>query len=149
MKSFEIVQVSLKSATVGMFAHRNVIYSERLKLTHLKGFHRYHYLKWVAQTLCDPMAYTVHGIFQARILEWVAMPSSRGSSQPRDQTQVSRIAGRFLTSWDTREVHYLRMKIKQVCVFFFFFSNLSISRKTFNKYTHQHSWLQATETKVG
>ena len=37
------------------------------------------------------------GILQARILEWVAMPSSRGSSQPRDQTQVSRIAGRFFT----------------------------------------------------
>ena len=66
------------------------------------------------------MAYTVHGIFQARILEWIAMPSSRGSSQPRDQTQVSRIAGRFFTSWDTREVHYLRMKLKQVCLFFFF-----------------------------
>ena len=37
------------------------------------------------------------GIFQARILEWVAVPSSRGSSQPRDQTQVSHIAGRFFT----------------------------------------------------
>ena len=37
------------------------------------------------------------GIFQARILEWVAMPSSRGSSQPRDQTQVSHIAGEFFT----------------------------------------------------
>ena len=37
-------------------------------------------------TLCNPMAYTVHGIFQARILEWVAFPFSRGSSQPRDQT---------------------------------------------------------------
>ena len=38
-----------------------------------------------------------HGILQARILEWVAMPSSRGSSQPWDQTQVSSIAGRFFT----------------------------------------------------
>ena len=37
------------------------------------------------------------GILQARILEWVAMPSSRGSSQPRDQTQISRIAGGFFT----------------------------------------------------
>ena len=35
-------------------------------------------------TICDPMDYTVHGIFQARILEWVAVPFSRGSSQPRD-----------------------------------------------------------------
>ena len=49
-------------------------------------------------TLCDPMDYTVHGILQARILEWVAFPFSRGSSQPRDQTQVSHIAGGFFTS---------------------------------------------------
>ena len=49
-------------------------------------------------TLCDPMDYTVRGILQARILEWVAFPFSRGSSQPRDQAQVSHIAGRFFTS---------------------------------------------------
>ena len=49
-------------------------------------------------TLCDPMDYTVHGILQARILEWVAFPSSREYSQPRDQTQVSHNAGRFFTS---------------------------------------------------
>ena len=54
-------------------------------------------------TLCDPMDYTVHGILQARILTWVAFPFSRGSSQHRDQTQVSCIAVRFLTSWATRE----------------------------------------------
>ena len=39
-------------------------------------------------TLCDPMDYTVHGILQARILKWVAVPFSRGSSQPRDQTTL-------------------------------------------------------------
>ena len=49
-------------------------------------------------TLCDPMDYTVRGILQARILEWVAFPFSRGSSQPRDRTQVSHTAGRFFTS---------------------------------------------------
>ena len=54
-------------------------------------------------TLCDPMNYTVHRILQARILEWVAFPFFRGSSQPRDQTQVFHIAGRFFTSWATRE----------------------------------------------
>ena len=54
-------------------------------------------------TLCDPMNYMVHGILQARILEWVTFSFSRGSSQPRDQTQVSRIAGRFFNSWATRE----------------------------------------------
>ena len=48
--------------------------------------------------LCDPMDYTVHGILQARKLEWVAFPFSRGSSQPRDQTQASHVVGRFLTS---------------------------------------------------
>ena len=46
-------------------------------------------------TLCDPMDHTVHGILQARILEWIAFPFSRGSSQPRDQTQVSHVTGRF------------------------------------------------------
>ena len=56
-------------------------------------------------TLCDPTDYTVQGILQAGILEWVAFPFSRGSSQPRDCTQVSCIAGRFFTSWATREAH--------------------------------------------
>ena len=50
-----------------------------------------------------PVVYTVHGILQARILEWVAVPFSRGSSQPRDGIQVSHITGRFFTSWATRE----------------------------------------------
>ena len=54
-------------------------------------------------TLCNPMDYTVHGILQARILEWVAFPFSRGSSQPRDWTQDSHIAGGFFTSWATRK----------------------------------------------
>ena len=49
-------------------------------------------------TLCNPMDYTVHGIFQARILEWVAFSFSRGSSQRRDPTQFSCIAGGFFTS---------------------------------------------------
>ena len=54
-------------------------------------------------TLCDPMDYTVHGILQARILEWVAFPFSRASSQPRDRTQVPCTAGGFFTSLATRE----------------------------------------------
>ena len=49
------------------------------------------------------MDYTVHGILQARILEWVDIPFSRRPSQPRDQTQVSHIAGRLFTNWATRE----------------------------------------------
>ena len=49
-------------------------------------------------SLWYPMDYTVHGILQARILEWVAFPFSRGSSQSRDRTQVSHIASGFFTS---------------------------------------------------
>ena len=52
---------------------------------------------------CDPVDYTIHGILQARILEWLAIPFSRGSSQPRDRTQVSRTAGGLFTSWANRE----------------------------------------------
>ena len=54
-------------------------------------------------TLCDPMDYIVLGILQARILEWISFPFSRDSSQPRDQVQASHIAGRFFTSWATKE----------------------------------------------
>ena len=54
-----------------------------------------------------PLDYTVYEIFQARILEWVAFPFSRGSSQHRDGPQVSRIASVFFTSWATREAHTL------------------------------------------
>ena len=58
--------------------------------------------------LCDPMdcslpGSSTHGISQARVLEWVAISSSRGSSQPRDRTRVSCIAGRRFTIWTTRE----------------------------------------------
>ena len=60
-------------------------------------------------TLCNhmdrsPPGFFVHGILQARILEWVSIPFSRGSSQPRDQTQVSSIAHSFFTIWATQEV---------------------------------------------
>ena len=59
-------------------------------------------------TLCDPRdcslpGSSVHGILQARILEWVSIPFSRGPSQPRDWTQVSCIAGKFFTIWATGE----------------------------------------------
>ena len=59
-------------------------------------------------TLCDPvdgnlLGFSVHGILQARILEWIAISFSRGSSQPRDRTQVSRIGGRCFNLSATRE----------------------------------------------
>ena len=52
---------------------------------------------------CSLLGASVHGILQARILVWVAISFSRGSSQPRNQTQASCIAGRFFTDWATRE----------------------------------------------
>ena len=54
-------------------------------------------------TLCDPMIHTVHGILEARILEWLAFSFSRGFSQSRDWTQVSCIVNRFFPSWAMRE----------------------------------------------
>ena len=77
------------------------------------------YCKWKWKSLsrvrlCGPMDYTVHGILQARVLEWVAIPFSRGSSQPRDQTQVSHIASRPFISWATREaLESLKEETKQ------------------------------------
>ena len=67
--------------------------------------------------LCNPKDYIVYGIFQARTLEWVAFPFSRGSSQPRDRTQVSHIAGGFFTSWATRGVPSERRPRRSVLVF--------------------------------
>ena len=55
----------------------------------------------VVSNSLPPLGLYSHGILQARILEWVAFPFSRGSSQPRDRTQVSRTVGRFFTSWAT------------------------------------------------
>ena len=92
-------------------------------------------------TRCDPMDYTVPGILQIRILEWVAFAFSKGSSQPRDWNQVSYFAGGFFTSWATREAlcfiqwmtntqksKYIgrrcRKQYWQKCWFFFFFFKL-------------------------
>ena len=83
-------------------------------------------------TLCDLMDYTVHGILQARILEWVAFPFSRGFSQPRDRIQVSCIAGGFFTSWATREAEQsmptprLGLLLTWLCCFHFTQPHISV-----------------------
>ena len=69
-------------------------------------------------TLCHPMdcstpAFPVQGILQARILEWVAIPSSRGSSQFKDWTQVSHITGGIFTIWATREAEVGSLSLLQ------------------------------------
>ena len=70
-------------------------------------------------TLCDPMDCrppdsSVHGILQAKTLDWIAMRSSRESSQARDWTQVSDIAGRFFTNWAIREALYIIIQFSSV-----------------------------------
>ena len=64
-------------------------------------------------TLCDPMDYTVHGILQAGVLEWVAFPFSRGSSQPRDQTRGQSKRNRSNVQC---EKTFLELKKNQICV---------------------------------
>ena len=69
----------------------------------------------LCQTLCDPIdcslqVSSVHGIFQAIVLEWVAISFSRGSSQSRAQTRVSGIVDRRFTIWATREVQFGQTK---------------------------------------
>ena len=81
------------------------------------------YLSWSDGTrcldfsfcLCDPMdcslpGSSINGIFPATVLEWVAISFSRGSSQPRDRTQVSHIVGRRFTIWATRQAPSLYLK---------------------------------------
>jgi len=77
-------------------------------------------------TLCNPMdcSLSVYGMLQARILEWVAISFSRGSSQPRDQTWVSLIAGRFFTVWATREAFKWENSRTWLTILFFFFKLL-------------------------
>ena len=62
-------------------------------------------------TLCDPMdcsppGFSLHRFLQSKVLEWVAIPFSRGSSQPQDWTQISCIASRFFAVWASREIIY-------------------------------------------
>ena len=70
-------------------------------------------------TLCDPMdcslpGSSVHGIFQAIVLEWIAISFSRGSSRPRDRTRVSHIVDRRLTVWATGEIYIHMQKSETV-----------------------------------
>ena len=73
---------------------------------------------------CSPPGPSVHGILQARMLEWVAMPFSRGSSRPRDQTPVSCIAGRFFTIWATSPIVTGNRSTSHFSSFSFYFMHL-------------------------
>ena len=93
---------------------------------------KYVLLAQLCLTLCDPMDCSppvsfVHGIHKARILEWVAIPLSRGSSRPRDQTWLSLIAGRFLTIGATRRKHKGKRPLFFHRFLFFFITGVAIS----------------------
>ena len=127
---------SLRHWTGPIFSHYTLEWLYWL----LKGFKHYHEVKWSqvtksCLTLCDPMdcsllCSSVHGIFQARILEWIAISFSRESSWPKDRTQVSHTVGRCFTVWATGEVqtlsydlaipflgiHLKKQKIKKVLI---------------------------------
>ena len=62
---------------------------------------------------CSLPGSPIHGIFQVRVLEWVAISLSKGSSQPRDWTQISHIAGRCFIVWATREALYFNASVKK------------------------------------
>ena len=123
MPSFPCLSISISRARPGGLNHVRFIHEEKETQRREGGqdkcfepfwllWQKYHRLGRLSEmkvtqlcpTFCNPMDYTVHGILQARILELVAFPFSRGSSQPRNRTQVSRTADGFFTSWATREV---------------------------------------------
>ena len=80
-----------------MANHYNIVISLQLKFKKLIYILKIVKVAQLCLTLCNCMDYTVHGILQAKILEWVAILFSRGSSQSRDQIQVSCIAGKLFT----------------------------------------------------
>ena len=86
-----------------------VLYAFFFRLFSIIGYYRESGGPQSCPAICDPMDYTVREILQARILEWIAFPFSRWSSQPRDQTQVSHTVGRFFTSWATWYYKILRI----------------------------------------
>ena len=119
----------------------------------------------VCLTLFDPLdcnlpGSSIHGIFQARILEWIAIPFSRGSSRPRDWTWLSHIAGRLFTVWTTIP-ECLKKKKKRVTFNWFFFScylanclyhmenkfsTLRVAQKNNHLIVHLPYWLQICPT---
>ena len=78
---------------------------------------------------CNPPGFSVHAIFQTRILQWVAMPSSRESSQPRDQNRVSCIAGGFVTAEASREAHWKIHPLPIELIYMHYIQEMSSMRK--------------------
>ena len=107
----KIIQMYINKALLSNVVY-SLIYSVVCSFAYSLNIHKVKSESEVAQsypTLCDAMdcslpVSSVHRIFQARVLKWVAISFSRGSSRPRDQTWVSHIVGRCFTIWASREV---------------------------------------------
>ena len=100
---------------------------------------------------CSQPGSSVHGILQGRILEWASMPSSWGSSWPKDQTRVSSIAGGFFTIWATREAHnyisgYYSLALEEKTCPRVWFSLLTIVLLSMGSQRVGHNW--ATEQQI-
>ena len=93
---------------LGILQGKNIQIEGKHRMVQITHLNQWVEVAQLCPTLCDPMDYTVHRILQTRILQWVAFPFSRGSFQPRDGTRVSHIAGRFFTSWASRETEEYR-----------------------------------------
>ena len=97
VKGRTLLQLDSQLVAINTHGQRSYICSFAQRYALVKGAVKVK-LAQSSPTLCTPVEYTVHGILQARILERVAFPFSRVTSQPRDRTKVSRFVGRFFTS---------------------------------------------------
>ena len=114
----------------------------RVKTIHVQKKESESEVAQLCPTLCDPLdcslpSSSVHGIFQARVLEWGAIAFSRRSSRPRDWTQVSHIVGRRFTVWATREAQRVSdMEVKTKAKFKVLMSQcLGTNMKEFDKFS--------------
>ena len=80
---------------------------------------------------CQLPESSVREILQARILEWIALPFSRGSSQSRDQSQVSHTAGKFFTVWATKEAHRTTISSSNSTYVYLFNENVNTNSKRY------------------
>ena len=107
LKLRAILQTHFVNVTIHSFQVRDLSERWELYLSECANIPKWSEVAQLCLTLCDPVdcsppGSSIHGILQARILEWVAISFSRGSPQPRNRTQVSRIAGRRFNLWATR-----------------------------------------------
>ena len=155
--NFKDLEAELETKTRPLFGmrsdsllHRDILWKLKQDFSMFSS-ECYHHceVKWseVAQlcpTLCNPMdcspqGFLVHGILQARILEWVPISFSRGSSRPRDRTPVSHIAGRHFNLWATQEAQPSPYCWLKLYLRYFFANTVQIYQPTIVTVNHNES----------